>query len=440
MTEEFPDYDSFFIFPKNHRNQQPENVIIKTKQTPSEHPTSVGRINVYDQRQFETERFTQKSLPNLKPSYGSIYPPTKPFPSESEPLLNQNYRYTSGHLYGEPIYLPRYRRTQIFLFFYIVFYVGYLIIGSICFQKLEHNVEQSIREEFREVRRKFLDKNPSVKDDELEKFIGEVLKASSRGISALRNATSEPNWTFGQALFFSTTVVTTIGYGHVTPLSQTGKLFCLLYAMIGIPLTLVLLSAAVERLMTPVNWLLGSLNSRLGHLYQPFNIRILHLIIVIIIVLILFFGIPVAIFTHMEDDWTALDAFYYCFISLTTIGLGDYIPGDDPDIDYRSIYKIGTTCYLILGLIAIMLSLNVFYDIPQLNLGQLFTESRAANFGESEKLRSTHNPCYSGPTGLYMPQRDEEIRAIVRIRPHANDDSPSPEDPTPMHAKDIRIP
>lgn len=91
-----------------------------------------------------------------------------------------------------------------------------------------------------------------------------------------------------------------------------------------------------------------------------------------------------------------------------------------------------------------MLSLNVFYEIPQLNLGQLFTES-AANYGESEKLRSTRNPCYStGPTGLYLPQRDEEIRAVVRIRPRANDDSPSPEDPTPMHAKDmskdIRVP
>lgn len=86
-----------------------------------------------------------------------------------------------------------------------------------------------------------------------------------------------------------------------------------------------------------------------------------------------------------------------------------------------------------------MLTLNVFYEIPQLNLGQLLTE-RQGNFGESEKLRSTHNPCYSGPTGLYMPQRDEEIRAIVRIRPHANDDSPSPEDPTPCIAKDVRIP
>lgn len=125
--------------------------------------------------------------------------------------------------------------------------------------------------------------------------------------------------------------------------------FCLIYAIIGIPLTLVLLSAVVERLMTPVNWLLGALNSRLGHLYQPFNIRILHLSIVVAIVLLLFFGIPTVVFMHMEESWTALDAFYYCFISLTTIGLGDYIPGDDPDIDYRSIYKIGTVCYLILG-------------------------------------------------------------------------------------------
>lgn len=133
-------------------------------------------------------------------------------------------------------------------------------------------------------------------------------------------------------------------------ISKSGKVFCLIYAIIGIPLTLVLLSAVVERLMTPVNWLLGILNSRLGHLYQPINIRIIHLSIVITIVIILFFAIPTAIFNYMEDSWNGVDAFYYCFISLTTIGLGDYIPGDDPDIDYRSLYKILTTCYLIFGM------------------------------------------------------------------------------------------
>lgn len=161
MTEEFVDHDSFFIFPKDHRKQRPENVIIKTHKEEPGISSSVGQINVYDQRRFEAESYTQKSLPSLKSWYGSFYP-TKPYPSESEPLLNRNYHFPR-YMHGEPIHVNRYRRTQIFLFFYIVFYVGYLIVGSICFQKLEHEIDQEIRNEFRDVRRKFLDENPSVK-------------------------------------------------------------------------------------------------------------------------------------------------------------------------------------------------------------------------------------------------------------------------------------
>lgn len=169
MAEEFPDYNSFFIYPKDHRNQRPENVITQTHN--AKEPTianQIGHINVYDQRKFETAKFTQKSLPNLQQSYGSIYAPPlpslprKPYPAESAPLLSKPYHYP-GYLYGEPVQLTRYRRTQIFLFFYIVFYVSYLIVGSICFQKLETGVEQEIRDEFRDVRSKFLKENPSVK-------------------------------------------------------------------------------------------------------------------------------------------------------------------------------------------------------------------------------------------------------------------------------------
>lgn len=164
MAEEFPDYDTFFMFPKDHRIQRPENVIsqsTKVKETTT--GSSVGQIkrsssSVHDPRRFETEKFSQKSLPNLQPTYGSFLP-NKPYTSESEPLLHQGYY--SGYLYGEPV--QRYRRSQIFLFFYIVFYVGYLIVGSIGFQNLEHDVEQDIRKEFQDVRRKFLEDNPSVK-------------------------------------------------------------------------------------------------------------------------------------------------------------------------------------------------------------------------------------------------------------------------------------
>ncbi|KAI8120320.1 Potassium channel subfamily K member 1 [Lucilia cuprina] len=338
-------------------------------------------------------------------------------------------------------FFKNYRKERTLLFTFVFLYICFLMIGAISFQIIETPVELAERNELTILRNNFLMKYPQINDDDLEEFLKAVITANDRGISPLRNATNEMNWSFGQALFFSSTVVTTIGYGHVTPLSQTGKIFCMIYAAIGIPLTLVLLSAMVEKLLIPANWLLGLLNSKLGHLYQPFNIRVMHLTIVVIIVAVLFFAIPTAVFAYLEPSWGVLDAFYYCFISLTTIGLGDYIPGDGVSIDNRSLYKMLITAYLVLGLIAMMLVLTIFYDIPQLNLGQLFTESTN---GETEKLRLSGNntTCYSGPTGLYMPQRNEDTRrAIVRIRPHG-DDSPSPDEApsSSSQSRDLRMP
>lgn len=172
MAEEFPDYDSFFVYPKDHRKAQLENVNRQAPQQPKRIIATTASVsgsgshvkasppNVYDRRQFQTEKLSQKSLPNLKPSYGSIYS-NKSYMCESEPLLNRSYNY-SDCLYADPVPVVSYRRSQIFLFFYIVFYAAYLVVGSLIFQRLEHGVEQSIRGDFQAVRRKFLADNPNV--------------------------------------------------------------------------------------------------------------------------------------------------------------------------------------------------------------------------------------------------------------------------------------
>ena len=129
----------------------------------------------------------------------------------------------------------------------------------------------------------------------------------------------------------------------MTPLSEGGKIFCIVYAAIGIPLTLIFFTASVERLMVITSAILNFLMSTLGHLYRVIYIRLIHLAIIIAFLLVFIFLIPAAIFTLLEDHWNFLDSFYYCFTSLTTIGLGDYIPGEDPHQPHRLIYKLCIT-------------------------------------------------------------------------------------------------
>lgn len=170
----------------------------------------------------------------------------------------------------------------------------------------------------------------------------------------------------------------------------------------------------------------------------------------------MFLLLPASIFAYIEPDWDYLDSFYYCFISLTTIGLGDYIPGDSANQPHRPLYKIATTCqyyyfqnqnsclcyycflwpgYLFLGITFMMLTLAVFYDIPQLNLGLLFTSNDDTN-SEKMRLACSGVGLHYGANEGYTPQEENTHRHVVRVRSR-RDDSPSPEE---EKFKELRVP
>uniref|UniRef100_A0A0N5AK40 Ion_trans_2 domain-containing protein n=1 Tax=Syphacia muris TaxID=451379 RepID=A0A0N5AK40_9BILA len=46
-------------------------------------------------------------------------------------------------------------------------------------------------------------------------------------------------WSFSSSVFFSWTAITTIGYGHIVPRTPEGRVACLLYTLLGVPLILV---------------------------------------------------------------------------------------------------------------------------------------------------------------------------------------------------------
>lgn len=306
------------------------------------------------------------------------------------------------------------------LVLFLVVYVIFLVFGACLFTFLENPVQLQLREQLVRRQQAFLVQHPSVDEESLNALLEFVTSMQAKGVHwerlpvtkpsgpltktsqthmshvaplvavaldepqptpALRqalNATStkaaSTNWEFTSSLLFVTSIVTTIGYGHVTPLTHAGKVACMLYSGVGIPLTLTFLSTMVALLVRgPARvletWLANFL-MRVCRSASVFLIRLFHLMAVTTILLCICFFIPAYAFFCLEEGWTYLDALYYCYISLTTIGLGDFIPSMATH-STLTFYRVVTIVYLYFGLTMIMLWLALIYRIPQFNLNKL---------------------------------------------------------------------
>ncbi|XP_066281916.1 potassium channel subfamily K member 1-like [Branchiostoma lanceolatum] len=247
----------------------------------------------------------------------------------------------------------------------ILIYIMYLVVGAIIFCAIEGPQERETGQRVRDFRAGFLEKNPCVTNDELEELIMEVVHATHRGVAVQRNVTGPPAWSFAPALFFAGTTITTIGYGHVRPLSDGGKVFCLVYCTVGIPLTLLLFGMLVSRMNTVSYRGLAILHHRFGEKADPGTMRLVHFAIVASVCITMVIFLPAMIFSLVEVDWHYFDALYYCIISLTTVGLGDYVPGEHIMQNQRDLYKICSTIYLVFGLAVMLLVLDNASRFPE---------------------------------------------------------------------------
>ncbi|KAG7228064.1 hypothetical protein INR49_005686 [Caranx melampygus] len=250
----------------------------------------------------------------------------------------------------------------------IIAYILYLIIGAGIFSAIELPYEQQLREELRAARQDFLDNNTCVSDAQLEVLLARVLEASNYGVSVLRNDTSH-NWDFVSSLFFTSTVLTTTGYGHTVPLSDEGKAFCIFYSLFGIPVTLFFLSAVVERLVVLVSRRPVSYFHRRWAMSRS-KLATIHVACLTVFATLLLLIIPAVIFFNLEKDWNFLESLYFCFISLTTIASG--IMSQERHTVKRTTHTRSSTgwplqvIYLLVGLVCVLVVLETCCELPQM--------------------------------------------------------------------------
>ncbi|EFN71681.1 Potassium channel subfamily K member 9 [Camponotus floridanus] len=250
----------------------------------------------------------------------------------------------------------------------------YLLVGAAVFDALESDTERKRWEFLSEIKRNMMRKyNITQEDYKMVEIVIIENKPHKAG----------PQWKFAGAFYFATLVLAMIGYGHSTPVTKPGKAFCMVYAMVGIPLGLVMFQSIGERLNKFASVVIRRAKTYLR--CQKTEATEMNLMLATGLLSSIIITTGAAVFSRYEG-WSYFDSFYYCFVTLTTIGFGDYVAlQNDQALSNKPGYVILSLVFILFGLAVVAASINL------LVLRFMTTDSGEARRDDSELVSASHH-------------------------------------------------
>ncbi|KRX22078.1 TWiK family of potassium channels protein 7 [Trichinella nelsoni] len=181
-------------------------------------------------------------------------------------------------------------------------------------------------------------------------------------------------WTIQSSVFFAITTMVTIGYGNVVPMTAEGRLLCIIFALFGCPLAIITIGNLGKFLSETVVFLYNKIQRGKMLLMKNIAIRFPLLkglnnydnfettsltyedIVVddtgisaffVLSIFVFYNAAGALLFTSMER-WSFMDSLYFCFISISTVGFGDFVPKNDPINLHEKIVARSPMWYVIL--------------------------------------------------------------------------------------------
>ncbi|XP_043683061.1 uncharacterized protein LOC122636160 isoform X4 [Vespula pensylvanica] len=307
----------------------------------------------------------------------------------------------------------------------IMIYCG---LGAFVFRFTEGAFETFYKCGVKRVKRDFLDSlwnySHNLREDDWKSLARRKLMEFEEQLHTAHEAgvhtySGQRSWTFLNAVVYCLTVITTIGYGHISPSTTTGRAITIVYAIFGIPMFLILLAdfgklftrgikflwafvrrlyytgscrkvrrtVPVQEVMKGVQLVYDLATFRRPSQMNPEDIEeiqkqqnqqaVLNIdgnapdtpgtpamstfaiddefnlpISVAIFILLGYIFIGATLYNAWEE-WGFFESFYFVFISMSTIGFGDYVPKMHP------MYMMCSIIYLVFGLALTSMCINV---------------------------------------------------------------------------------
>jgi len=200
----------------------------------------------------------------------------------------------------------------------VILWYGLLIavcaVGSAMFVALERDhIDDEIKE-----RQELIDQTNALLDNLNITSAARVTLFSN--FEQINSKRSENPWTFVGGFFFCMSTALTIGWGNFTPVTAAGQWIIIPYSFIAMVSFLVLLIEMLDA------------NILFKHILEKRNPTWGKLIKFLVSWGILLVMVVSGIFSAMDDrGWNFREACYFMWVSITTIGYGDYSPSEEGD-------------------------------------------------------------------------------------------------------------
>uniref|UniRef100_A0A914YVH4 Potassium channel domain-containing protein n=1 Tax=Panagrolaimus superbus TaxID=310955 RepID=A0A914YVH4_9BILA len=281
------------------------------------------------------------------------------------------------------------------------------------FSFLEFDSDEALKAEIAQTRKEMQEKYNFSQEDygELEKTV----------------VTSVPfragyQWQFAGAFYFCTVVVTTVGYGHSTPATVRGRLFCMIFALIGIPLSLVMFQSVGERVNTLIGFCLLKFRQCLASygIYILPQIKSKHLLIISLSIGTMTIAIGTFVF-HQYEGWTIFNSLYYIVITLSTIGFGDYVPLQTGGRLQKDIgYVFFTLGFILFGLAIFSACINLLVlECMAHNADIVTARSRLRRLLSLRRSTSSFRPQKSSPKTKTATATKAPPPSVTNVTPKA---------------------
>ncbi|RNA40693.1 T family of potassium channels 7-like [Brachionus plicatilis] len=152
--------------------------------------------------------------------------------------------------------------------------IGYVLAGGLIFEAIESDFEnnaleysESILEEMlRRIYKQIENNSTRVKDESFYMFLRHEIRSfgdffTNATLNGTLTGSIEPQWDFFGSVFYCVTLVSTIGYGHISCKTKWGKIFTILYSSIGIPLMMLFLANTGSSTATLFKFIFRKINS-----------------------------------------------------------------------------------------------------------------------------------------------------------------------------------